>query len=118
MVAPVIGLTTYREQAAYGVWNQRADLLPTEYAEAVTSTGGIPILLPPIGEPGAADVVVARLDGLVISGGADVDPRATAPIRTSAPPPGAPTGTPGRRRCSPPRRRAACRSSVSAAACS
>jgi putative glutamine amidotransferase len=32
------------------------------------------VLLPPIGEPGAADVVVARLDGLVISGGADVDP--------------------------------------------
>ncbi len=74
MVAPVIGLTTYREQAAYGVWNQRADLLPTEYAEAVTATGGVPVLLPPIGEPGAADVVVARLDGLVISGGADVDP--------------------------------------------
>jgi putative glutamine amidotransferase len=74
MAAPVIGLTTYREQAAYGVWNQRADLLPTEYAEAVTATGGIPVLLPPIGEPGAADVVVARLDGLVISGGADVDP--------------------------------------------
>ncbi len=74
MSAPVIGLTTYREQAVYGVWNQRADLLPTEYAEAVTATGGIPVLLPPIGEPGAADVVVARLDGLVISGGADVDP--------------------------------------------
>jgi len=74
MAAPVIGLTTYRERAAYGVWDQRADLLPTEYAEAVTSTGGIPILLPPVGEPGAADVVVARLDGLVISGGADVDP--------------------------------------------
>jgi putative glutamine amidotransferase len=74
MAAPVIGLTTYREQAAYGVWNQRTDLLPTEYAQAVTATGGIPVLLPPVGEPGAADVVVARLDGLVISGGADVDP--------------------------------------------
>ena len=74
MATPVIGLTTYREQAAYGVWHQRADLLPTEYAEAVTATGGIPVLLPPIGEPGAAEVVAARLDGLVISGGADVDP--------------------------------------------
>ena len=39
-----------------------------------TATGGVPVLLPPIDEPGAADVVVARLDGLVISGGADVDP--------------------------------------------
>ncbi len=32
------------------------------------------MLLPPVAEPGAADEVVARLDGLVISGGADVDP--------------------------------------------
>ncbi len=74
MTAPVIGLTTYREQAAWGVWQQPADLLPTQYADAVRSTGGIPVLLPPVAEPGAADEVVARLDGLVISGGADVDP--------------------------------------------
>ena len=74
MGAPVIGLTTYRERAAYGVWDQPADLLSTEYADAVTATGGVPVLLPPVGETGAADVVVGRLDGLVISGGADVDP--------------------------------------------
>lgn len=72
--APVIGLTTYREQAAYGVWDQPADLLAAEYAEAVTATGGVPVLLPPVAVPGAADVVVARIDALVISGGADVDP--------------------------------------------
>lgn len=75
MSAPVIGLTTYREDAAWGVWHQRADLLPTQYAEGVASTGGLPVLLPSVAGPGAADAVVARLDGLVISGGADVDPR-------------------------------------------
>jgi putative glutamine amidotransferase len=32
------------------------------------------VLLPPVDTTGAADTVVARLDGLVISGGADVDP--------------------------------------------
>jgi putative glutamine amidotransferase len=74
MSAPVIGLTTYREQAAWGVWNQRADVLPSQYAAAVEDTGGVPVLLPPLGQKGAADSVVARLDGLVISGGADVDP--------------------------------------------
>ncbi|WP_028644235.1 gamma-glutamyl-gamma-aminobutyrate hydrolase family protein [Nocardioides sp. URHA0020] len=74
MVAPVIGLTTYREQAAWGVWHQRADLLPVQYAAAVEATGGVPLLLPPLAQVGAADAVVARLDGLVISGGADVDP--------------------------------------------
>jgi putative glutamine amidotransferase len=71
---PFIGLTTYREDARWGVWDQRADLLPAQYAEAVVSCGGVPVLLPPVAAPGAADVTVARLDGLVISGGADVDP--------------------------------------------
>ena len=74
MSTPVIGLTTYREQAAWGVWDQLADVLPAAYAAAVESTGGVPLLLPPVGQAGAADRVVARLDGLVISGGADVDP--------------------------------------------
>ena len=74
MAAPLIGLTTYREDAAWGVWHQRADLLPTLYADAVEATGGVPVLLAPVAQTGAADAVVARLDGLVISGGADVDP--------------------------------------------
>ncbi|QBR91101.1 gamma-glutamyl-gamma-aminobutyrate hydrolase family protein [Nocardioides euryhalodurans] len=74
MPAPIIGLTTYREQAAWGVWDQRADVLPTQYAQAVEATGGVPVLLPPVDQTGAADTVVGRLDGLVISGGADVDP--------------------------------------------
>jgi putative glutamine amidotransferase len=74
MTTPLIGLTTYREQARWGVWDQRADLLPAQYAEAVVACGGVPVLLPPTDAAGAADTVVARLDGLVISGGADVDP--------------------------------------------
>jgi putative glutamine amidotransferase len=74
MSPPVIGLTTYREDAAWGVWHQRADLLPAQYAAAVVSCGGVPVLLPPTDAPEAAAAVVARLDGLVISGGADVDP--------------------------------------------
>src|SRR4051812_39966951 len=72
--APVIGLTTYREDAAWGVWHQRADLLPAQYAAAVVACGGVPVLLPPTDAPQAAQAVVGRLDGLVISGGADVDP--------------------------------------------
>lgn len=74
MTTPIIGLTTYREEASWGVWNQPADVLPSAYAAAVEATGGIPVLLPPVGGLGAADAVVSRLDGLVISGGADVDP--------------------------------------------
>lgn len=74
MSAPVIGLTTYREHASWGVWQQRADLLPTEYAAAVEATGGVPMLLPPLAQLGAAAVVASRLDALMITGGADVDP--------------------------------------------
>jgi putative glutamine amidotransferase len=72
-VRPLIGLSTYREQARWGVWDQPADLLPTTYADAVARAGGVPILLPPV-DPSGAPEVVARLDGLVVSGGADVDP--------------------------------------------
>ena len=74
MDVPVIGLTTYRQTAAWGVWNTRADLLPTEYAVAVEAAGGVPLLLPPVALPSAADRVVSRIDALVVSGGADVDP--------------------------------------------
>ncbi len=90
MPAPVIGLTTYREQARFGVWDERADVLHAAYADAVAAVGGLPVLLPPspnAGDPGAADEVVARLDGLVVTGGADVDPTrygAEAHPRTAA----------------------------------
>ncbi len=70
---PLIGLSTYREQARWGVWDQPADLLPTSYAAAVERAGGVPVLLPPQ-DPASAVAATARLDGLVITGGADVDP--------------------------------------------
>jgi putative glutamine amidotransferase len=70
---PLIGLSSYREQARWGVWDTSADLLPTQYAASVEAAGGVPVILPPV-DPAAAPTVVARLDGLVISGGADVDP--------------------------------------------
>jgi putative glutamine amidotransferase len=70
---PLVGLTAYREECRWGVWDQRADVLPAEYAGAVELAGGSPVLLPP-SDPGRAAAVVDRLDALVVSGGADVDP--------------------------------------------
>jgi anthranilate synthase component 2/putative glutamine amidotransferase len=68
---PLIGITTYREPARWGTWDVPAVLLPAAYADAVAQSGGEPVLLP----TGASSAdVVARLDGLVIAGGADVDP--------------------------------------------
>ncbi len=42
----LIGVTTYREEATWGVWRQRADVLQVEYADAVVRAGGVPVLLP------------------------------------------------------------------------
>ncbi|WP_367126066.1 gamma-glutamyl-gamma-aminobutyrate hydrolase family protein [Streptomyces phytohabitans] len=75
MSAPLIGVSTYLESAAsWGVWRQPAALLPAGYHELVQRAGGLAALLPPDGTPDAAASVVARLDGLVIAGGPDVEP--------------------------------------------
>jgi gamma-glutamyl-gamma-aminobutyrate hydrolase PuuD len=70
---PHVGLTTYRERAAWAVWDQPSDLLPIGYADSVVAAGGIPLLLPPI-DPDRAIATAEMLDGLVLSGGADVSP--------------------------------------------
>lgn len=71
---PTIGISTYREQAAWGVWRQDAMVIPATYVDCVAEAGGIPLLLPPTGDASYAADTVAGLDGLVISGGPDVDP--------------------------------------------
>ena len=68
----MIGLSTYREQAAWTVWQMPADLLPAVYTRSVEAAGAIVVLLPPQAD-GAAQLV-SRLDGLIISGGSDVEP--------------------------------------------
>jgi len=71
----VIGLTTYRQRTASGVWDVHASFLPGVYLEGVTRAGGIAVLLPPQPVDGAvADRVLDGLDGLIITGGRDVDP--------------------------------------------
>jgi putative glutamine amidotransferase len=73
---PLIGVTTYREPSRWGVWDAEADILHAAYARSIEVAGGIAVLLPPTDDPSSDAVdVVARLDGLIIAGGADVDPR-------------------------------------------
>ncbi|MEV0291213.1 MULTISPECIES: gamma-glutamyl-gamma-aminobutyrate hydrolase family protein [unclassified Kribbella] len=68
---PRIGITTYLEPATWGIWQREAALLPRVYLDAVVAAGGVPILLPPVGTD---PTVLELLDGLVVSGGCDVDP--------------------------------------------
>ena len=72
---PVVGLTTYLDRARMGVWDVCAGVLPASYFQGVTAAGGIAVLLPPQPvDDGFADAVLDRLDGLVITGGRDIDP--------------------------------------------
>jgi putative glutamine amidotransferase len=72
---PLIGVTTYLEQAVRGEWDERFGMVPETYLVAVEEGGGIPVMLPP--QPFDDDdiaQVLGAIDGLVVSGGADVDP--------------------------------------------
>ena len=72
MAAPIIGVTSYDPVASWGAWNAPATLVPQNYIDAVIAAGGIPIALPAVDDP---DAVVQRVDGLILIGGPDVDPR-------------------------------------------
>ncbi|HTZ85161.1 MAG TPA: gamma-glutamyl-gamma-aminobutyrate hydrolase family protein [Solirubrobacteraceae bacterium] len=75
MERPVIGLCTALERAQWSVWDQEAVLLPRNYVDEVARAGGLPVLLPPdpqsVEEP---EETIALLDGLLLAGGADIDP--------------------------------------------
>jgi putative glutamine amidotransferase len=69
---PVVGITSYVEQARWGVWDQPAVVLPFRYVERVEAAGARAVVLPPASE-GVAEVI-DRLDAIVFAGGADIDP--------------------------------------------
>ncbi|MFI9008255.1 gamma-glutamyl-gamma-aminobutyrate hydrolase family protein [Actinosynnema sp. NPDC053489] len=69
---PLIGVSTYLERVKFGVWDVEAAVLHRDYLDSVVRAGGNPVLLPPVGAWDADSV--AFLDGLVLAGGADVDP--------------------------------------------
>jgi putative glutamine amidotransferase len=68
---PVVGVTTYLTRAAWGAWDLEAALVPAAYVRAVVSAGGVPLLVPP---GASAEETLDAIDGLVFSGGSDLDP--------------------------------------------
>ncbi|MEV4319616.1 gamma-glutamyl-gamma-aminobutyrate hydrolase family protein [Actinocrispum sp. NPDC049592] len=69
---PLIGVTSYLEQTRFGLWDVPAAVLARTYVDAVVAAGGMPVLLPPAGR--WLPEHLSRLDGLVLAGGADIDP--------------------------------------------
>ncbi|MCW3048519.1 MAG: gamma-glutamyl-gamma-aminobutyrate hydrolase family protein [Solirubrobacterales bacterium] len=75
MARPAIGICTAVERARWSVWDQQALLLPRSYVDAVQHAGGLALLVPPDPEGERdPDEVLDLLDGLVLAGGADIDP--------------------------------------------
>ncbi|MDX8035794.1 gamma-glutamyl-gamma-aminobutyrate hydrolase family protein [Lentzea sp. BCCO 10_0856] len=71
---PLIGISTYLERTRFGHWDVEAAVLYRGYLDCVVQAGGNPVMLPPVGTWTAESI--AFLDGLVIAGGADIDPAA------------------------------------------
>jgi putative glutamine amidotransferase len=75
MARPVIGICTALERAKWSVWDQEAYLLPRSYIGAIQRAGGIALMLPPdeaLEED--PDEILDLVDGLILAGGADIDP--------------------------------------------
>jgi putative glutamine amidotransferase len=71
MGRPVIGLTTYAEEARFGLQDTFAAVLPLAYVHAIHASGGRAVLI----TPDDPDVdILDRIDGIVFTGGSDVDP--------------------------------------------
>jgi putative glutamine amidotransferase len=72
MSKPIIGITTYLTPARFGDWDEEAALIPAAYVNAIEAAGGRPLLVPPSTE--GIEETLDRLDGLLFSGGSDLDP--------------------------------------------
>ena len=70
---PVIGITAYAEPSVrWGVWDVPAAVIPLAYVRQIEAAGGRPLLVPPSEE--GVEETLAALDGILFSGGSDIDP--------------------------------------------
>jgi putative glutamine amidotransferase len=75
MKRPVIGMCTALERARWSAWDQSAALLPHNYIQAVQHAGGLALMIPPDPElNGDPQQLLDLIDGLLLAGGADIDP--------------------------------------------
>jgi putative glutamine amidotransferase len=72
---PLIGITAYAEPSVrWGVWDVPAAVIPLAYVKMVEAAGGRALLVPPSEE--GIDETLDALDGVLFSGGSDIDPSA------------------------------------------
>src|ERR1700722_971016 len=78
MGRPVIGVAAYLDRASWDIWDTTAAIVPRSYLRAVEDSGGLPVILPP--NPANTELL-GRLDGLVLTAGADIEPRRYGAVR-------------------------------------
>jgi putative glutamine amidotransferase len=71
-VRPIIGISSYAQEASWGAWVLPAALVPLSYVTSVERAGGRPVVIPPVAD--AVEETLDAIDGLILSGGADIDP--------------------------------------------
>ena len=111
---PLIGITTYLTLARFGSWEEESALVPADYVRAVERAGGRALLVPP-SDDGVEETLDA-LDGIVFSGGSDLDPAPMARTATRRPAGSSRSATGRSWSCCRPHSHATCRCSRSAAA--
>ena len=76
-MTPNIGVTCNVEVVKYGLWTEPAAMVPLTYVRAIARAGGRPLLIAPtpadLADPSE---LLDLLDGLLVTGGADVGPDA------------------------------------------
>jgi putative glutamine amidotransferase len=80
--APVIGICAVRERARWAFWNQEAHLVADSYVAPLQRAGGVGVLLAV--DTRAPLEVLDRIDGLLLIGGADLDPASYGAVREPA----------------------------------
>jgi gamma-glutamyl-gamma-aminobutyrate hydrolase PuuD len=73
MGRPIIGITSELDAARWGDWIREAAISPLSYTRAVERAGGAPVMVPPV-PPASVAAYIESFDGLVFSGGRDMDP--------------------------------------------
>ena len=71
---PLIGLTSYAENARWAVWEGKAAVVGWVYVDAIHKAGGRTLLIPPSDH--GVDETLDAIDGLILAGGNDIDPAA------------------------------------------
>ena len=69
---PLIGITSYAQEASWGVWTLPAALVPLAYVDSIERAGGRAVVIPPAEED--VEETLDMLAAIVFSGGSDVDP--------------------------------------------